>query len=83
MNENIETLEVEETDKVKDKIKELKEFNTDDVSILIDLSTKLKTIATDVNKLIEQNKYTTISEYKEDVLNLFYELGDWMELYQL
>lgn len=64
-------------------IKELKEFNTDDVSILIDLSTKLKTIATDVNKLIEQNKYTTISEYKEDVLNLFYELGDWMELYQL
>lgn len=64
-------------------IKELKEFNTDDVSILIDLSTKLKTIATDVNKLIEQNKYTTISEYKEDVINLFYELGDWMELYQL
>lgn len=64
-------------------VKELKEFNTEDVSILIDLSTKLKTIATDVNKLLEQKKYTKISEYKEDVDNLFYKLGDWMELYQL
>lgn len=64
-------------------VKELKEFNTEDVSILIDLSTKLKTIATDVNKLLEQKKYTKLSEYKEDVDNLFYKLGDWMELYQL
>jgi len=75
--------EIVDVTNIETVIKELKEFNTDDVSILIDLSTKLKTIATDVNKLIEQNKYTTISEYKEDVLNLFYELGDWMELYQL
>lgn len=64
-------------------VKELKEFNTEDVSILIDLSTKLKITATDVNKLIEQKQYEKISGYKEDVDNLFYKLGDWMEQYQL
>lgn len=64
-------------------MKELKEFNTNDVSILIDLSSKLKTITKDVNKLIEQKKYSKISEYKEDVDNLFYKLGAWMNLYQL
>lgn len=64
-------------------MKELKEFNTNDVSILIDLSSKLKTITKDVNKLIEQKKYSKISAYKEDVDNLFYKLGAWMNLYQL
>ena len=75
--------EIVDVTNIETIINELNEFNTEDVSILIDLSQELKTISEDVNKLIEKKKYEKISEYKEETLNLFYKLGDWMELYQL
>lgn len=64
-------------------INNLKEFNPQDVSILINTSTKLKEIAEDTNKLIEQKNYTKIIEYKERTLQLFYDLNNWMSVYEL
>lgn len=64
-------------------IKDLEEFNSEDVSILVDISTKLKEIAINTNKLIEQKDYTKILEYKERTLQLFYEMNNWMSLYEL
>ena len=64
-------------------INNLKEFNPQDVSILINMSSKLKEIAEDTNKLIEQKNYTKIIEYKERTLQLFYDLNNWMSVYEL
>lgn len=75
--------EIVDGTKLETIINELKEFNTEEVSILIDLSEQLKIISEDVNKLIEQKEYEKITEYKEEIIKLFYKLGDWMELYQL
>lgn len=62
---------------------DLKEFEKEDVSILMEVATSLKEIAVDTNKLIEQENYTKILEYKERTLQLFYKMNNWMSLYEL
>lgn len=64
-------------------IKDLESFNQEDVSILLNTATKLKEIAVDTNKLIEEEKYDKILEYKERTLQLFYDIGSWMSIYEL
>lgn len=64
-------------------IKDLEEFNVEEVSVLVKVATNLKEIATDTNKLIEQKNYTKISEYKEGTLQLFYDINNWMNLHAL
>lgn len=68
---------------LKTVLKNLEEFNSEDVSILKDVATELKDIATKTNKLIEQEKYDEILKYKSKTLALFYKINDWMEIYQL
>lgn len=69
--------------KLEEVINNLKSFNQEDVSILVNVSNKLKEIATDTNKLIEEKNYEKILEYKEETLQLFYDIGDWMKVYEL
>ncbi len=64
-------------------IKDLEEFNKEEVSILLNTATKLKEIAIETNKLIEEENYEKIKEYKERTLQLFYDIGDWMSIYEL
>ena len=64
-------------------IDDLKEFNKEDVSILVNVANSLKEIAEDTNYLIEQKNYTKIVEYKERTLQLFYDLNNWMGIYEL
>lgn len=77
---NREVVDLTNLEKV---IKNLEEFDSEDVSILVDISTKLKEIAIDTNKLIEQKDYTKILEYKERTLQLFYDMNNWMSIYEL
>lgn len=64
-------------------IKDLEEFDSDDVTILKSVATSLKEIAVDTNKLIQQENYEKILEYKERTLQLFYDMNSWMSLYEL
>ena len=64
-------------------IDDLKEFNKEDVSILVNMANSLKEIAEDTNYLIKQKNYTKIVEYKERTLQLFYDLNNWMSIYEL
>lgn len=64
-------------------IKDLETFNKEEVSILMDTATKLKAIAIEVNKLLEEKNYNKITEYKEQVGQLFYDIGGWMSIYEL
>ena len=64
-------------------INDLSEFNTEEVSILINTANKLKELTIEVNKLTENKEYEKIKEYKERTIELFYAIGDWMSLYEL
>ncbi len=64
-------------------ISDLQEFDKEEVSILIEVANELKEIGTDTNKLLEQKDYTKILEYKERTLQLFYDMNNWMNLYEL
>lgn len=64
-------------------IQDLEGFDQNDVSLLVKVATNLKEIATDTNLLIKQNNYEKISEYKERTLQLFYDMNNWMSLYEL
>ena len=68
---------------LKTVLKNLEEFNSEDVSILKEVTNELKDIATKTNKLIEEEKYNEVLKYKSKTLALFYKINDWMELYQL
>lgn len=68
---------------LEEVINDLGEFDQEDVSILVNMSKTLKGIAVDTNKLIEQKDYDKILEYKESTLQLFYDLNNWMSLYEL
>ena len=47
------------------------------------MANSLKEIAEDTNYLIKQKNYTKIVEYKERTLQLFYDLNNWMGIYEL
>jgi len=64
-------------------ITDLENFEPEEVSILKSVANKLKEIAIDTNKLLEEENYDKILEYKERTLQLFYDIGDWMSLYEL
>lgn len=64
-------------------IADLESFDQKEVSILMNTATKLKEIATDVNKLLEEENYDKILDYKERTLQLFYDINDWMGAYEL
>ena len=64
-------------------INDLSEFNTEEVSILINTANKLKELTIEVNKLTENKEYEKIKEYKERTIELFYAIGDWMSIYEL
>ena len=64
-------------------ITDLENFEPEKVSILKSVANKLKEIAIDTNKLLEEENYDKILEYKERTLQLFYDIGDWMSLYEL
>ena len=64
-------------------IADLESFDQEEVSILMNTATKLKEIATDVNKLLEEENYDKILDYKERTLQLFYDINDWMGAYEL
>lgn len=69
--------------KVDTVIKNLEKFNAEDVSILNEVAKELKEIAQDTNDFIQKEEYEKILEYKDRTLNLFYEIGSWMQKYQL
>jgi len=64
-------------------ITDLENFEPEEVSILKSVANKLKKIVKDTNKLLEEENYDKILEYKERTLQLFYDIGDWMSLYEL
>ena len=64
-------------------IKDLETFNEEDVKILVNTATKLKEIGTETNNLIEEKDFDRIAEYKDRTLQLFYDIGDWMSIYEL
>lgn len=64
-------------------ITDLESFEPEEVSILKSVANKLKEIAIETNKLLEEENYDKILEYKERTLQLFYDVGDWMSLYEL
>ena len=64
-------------------ITDLENFEPEEVSILKSVANKLKEIAIDTNKLLEEENYDKSLEYKERTLQLFYDIGDWMSLYEL
>jgi hypothetical protein len=64
-------------------LNDLNEFDSTEVSILINTANKIKEIATEVNKLIEAEEYSKISEYQESTEQLFYDINDWMSMYEL
>lgn len=74
---------VVDTTNIDTVIKDLQDFNSKDVSLLISFANKLKETITEVNKLIEQNDTNKILEYKEKTLQLFYDMNDWMSIYEL
>lgn len=75
--------QIVDTANLENVIKNLEDFNKDDVAILNDIANELNSIAIDTNKLIEQENYEKILDYKQRTLALFYSLGEWMNLYQL
>lgn len=62
---------------------DLSMFDSAEVSILVNTANKLKEIGTEVNKLLESEEYSKISEYKERTEQLFYDINDWMSMYEL
>lgn len=63
--------------------KDLEGFDSNDILILLDVTKELKRITIETNKLVEQEDYTEILSYKDSVLKLFYDIGDWMSIYEL
>lgn len=64
-------------------IADLESFKEDEVKILINIAKNLKEIASETNKLIEEEKYNKIADYKDETEQLFYSLNDWMGEYEL
>ena len=64
-------------------ITDLEAFDKEEVSILLETAISLKEIATEVNKLLGEENYDKILEYKERTLQLFYNINDWMGAYEL
>ena len=64
-------------------IDDLKEFDANQVNLLSEVAQKLKVIAEETNAYIEQKEYDKLLEYKERTIQLFYDIGDWMSLYEL
>lgn len=58
-------------------------FDAAEVSILVNTANKLKEIGTEVNKLLETEEYSKISKYQESTEQLFYDINDWMSMYEL
>ncbi len=75
--------QIVDTTVIDELITDLETFNKDEVKILIDTAKELKEIATETNKLMEEEKYDKIADYQEKTEQLFYSINDWMEAYEL
>lgn len=71
------------TEMLDSVINDLKDFNQSDVEILVNVSTQLKTIAINTNKLIEENNIDGFEQYKTPVANLFTSINNWMAEHEL
>lgn len=72
-----------DTTNIESLISDLGEFEEAEVTILLDTANKLKLLATEINKLTSEKNYDKVLEYKEQVLELFYAVNDWMSIYEL
>lgn len=72
-----------DTIQLDELLKDLASFDSTEVSILVNTANKLKEIAIEVNKMIEAEEYSKITEYQESTEQLFYDIGDWMSMYEL
>ena len=75
--------QIVDTTVIDELITDLETFNKDEVKILIDTAKELKEIATEINKLMEEEKYDKIADYQEKTEQLFYSINDWMGAYEL
>lgn len=75
--------QIVDTTVIDELITDLETFNKDEVKILIDTAKELKEIATETNKLMEEEKYDKIADYQEKTEQLFYSINDWMGAYEL
>lgn len=64
-------------------IKNLNEFEPEEVKILKEVTTKLNTISKDTNKLLEKKEYEKLANYKDEIIDLFTKINKWMSIYQL
>lgn len=72
-----------DTTQIDALLNDLASFDSAEVSILVNTANKLKEIAIEVNELMENGELTKFAEYQQETEQLFYDINDWMSMYEL